>query len=88
MTPDALSAMTHDSLRLLATLGAPIFGVILGVGLTVGIVQSATQVNDPSVGFVPKIVAVMGTLALLGPWVMARLADLVVFAMNHIAAGG
>jgi hypothetical protein len=30
----------------------------------------------------------MGTVALLGHWVMARLADLVVFAMNHIAAGG
>jgi flagellar biosynthesis protein FliQ len=88
MSPDALSSMVHDMLRLLVTLAMPIFGTLLGVGLGVGVLQSATQVNDPAVGFVPKLAAVIAIAALLGHWMVSRLAEFLVFAFQHIAAGG
>ena len=56
---DSLAALAHEAFRVLATVGAPLFGVILVVGLTIGVLQSATQVNDSAVGFVPKLCAAL-----------------------------
>lgn len=88
MNPDSLGSLTYESLRVLATVGAPLFGVVLAVGLLVGIMQSATQINDSAVGFLPKICAALLTLSLLGPWMVQRLAQLFVLALQHLAAGG
>jgi flagellar biosynthetic protein FliQ len=88
VNPDSLAALTHESLRVLATVGAPLFGVVLGVGLLVGILQSATQINDSAVGFLPKIFAALLTMSLLGPWMVQRLSQLFILALNHLASGG
>jgi len=88
VNPDSLGSLTYESLRVLATVGAPIFGVVFGVGLVVGVLQSATQINDSAVGFLPKLVAALLTLSLLGPWMVQRLAQLFVLSLQHLAAGG
>lgn len=53
----------------------PPLAIALVVGLLVGIVQTATQVNEASLGFLPKLVVVGGTLIVLGPWILERLRD-------------
>jgi flagellar biosynthetic protein FliQ len=88
VNPDSLGVLTHESLRVLAIVGAPLFGVVLVVGLVVGVLQSATQINDSAVGFLPKICAALLTLSLLGPWMVQRLAQLFALALQHLAAGG
>jgi flagellar biosynthesis protein FliQ len=88
VNPDSLGSLTYESLRVLATVGAPLFGVVLGMGLLVGILQSATQINDSAVGFLPKICAALLTLSLLGPWMVQRLAQLFILALHHVATGG
>jgi flagellar biosynthesis protein FliQ len=58
----------------LVTVGAPLFGGMLAMGLFLGIMQSATQINDAAVGFVPRIMTALGLSWLLGGWMLHRLA--------------
>ncbi len=54
---------------------APLLLVALGVGLVVGIVQAATSVNEATLSFIPKLVAMSGTMAVVGGWQIATLVD-------------
>ncbi len=54
---------------------APLLLVALGVGLVVGIVQAATSVNEATLSFIPKLVAMSVTLAVVGGWQVATLVD-------------
>ena len=56
-----------------AKLAAPILFTSLLVGLMVGLVQSATQLNEPTLAFVPKFMAVGGVLLLSGGWMMQEM---------------
>ena len=52
--------------------GPPVVTAML-VGLTISIVQATTQIQEQTLTFVPKLVAVVATLALAGPWMLAQL---------------
>jgi flagellar biosynthetic protein FliQ len=54
---------------------APLLLVALGVGLVVGIVQAATSVNEATLSFIPKLVAMSVTMAVVGGWQIATLVD-------------
>lgn len=54
---------------------APLLLVGLGVGLVVGVVQAATSVNEATLSFIPKLVAMSITLAVVGGWQIATLVD-------------
>ena len=56
-----------------AKLAAPVLITSLLVGLMVGLVQSATQLNEPTLAFVPKFIAVGGVLLLSGGWMMQEM---------------
>ena len=56
-----------------AKLAAPVLLTSLFVGLLVGLVQSATQLNEPTLAFVPKFIAVGGVLLLSGGWMMQEM---------------
>jgi flagellar biosynthesis protein FliQ len=79
--------LMREGLGVLAAVGAPVLGALLVMGLVIGILQSATQINDPAVGFVPRLVAGALTVLFLGGWIMERLAKYFVFAMERIAEG-
>ncbi len=51
---------------------APPVGAALAVGLVTGVLQAVTQLQDPAVGVVPRLVAVLGALAVASPWIGAR----------------
>jgi flagellar biosynthesis protein FliQ len=55
--------------------GPPI-GAALVVGLAAGVLQAATQVQEPTVAVVPRLVAVLGALAVASPWIAARVLKL------------
>jgi flagellar biosynthetic protein FliQ len=50
--------------------GGPLLGVALLVGLLVSIFQALTQINEATLTFIPKIMAIGGTLLILGPWMI------------------
>jgi flagellar biosynthetic protein FliQ len=54
---------------------APLLLVALGVGLVVGIVQAATSINEATLSFIPKLVAMAVTMAVVGGWQIATLVD-------------
>lgn len=64
-----------DALMLAAKLGAPILLTALGIGLLVGMVQSATQLQEPTIAFVPKFVGVGVVLLLCGNWMLSSVVD-------------
>ena len=60
---------------LVLTLGGPVLAVALVVGLAVSIFQAVTQVHEMTLTFIPKIIAVGGTLILVLPWALTRMLD-------------
>jgi len=65
----------QQGLYLLLTISAPLLLTVLVVGLVVSIFQAATQINEATLSFVPKIVAAVAVLAIMGPWMMSTLVD-------------
>lgn len=84
MEPSLLS-IGREALLLALLISAPPLGAALLVGLLVGGLQAATQLQDPAVGVVPRLCAVLGALLVAGPWIAARL---VRFAAACLAAAG
>jgi flagellar biosynthetic protein FliQ len=74
---DAQQAFTvgQQGLYLLLMISAPILLAVLLVGLVVSVFQAATQINEATLSFVPKIIAAVAVLAFAGPWMMTTLVE-------------
>lgn len=68
-----LITISQQSLYLVLILSAPAVLVAMIIGLLISLVQATTQVQEQTLTFVPKLVAVMVILALTGPWLMVQL---------------
>ena len=73
MNGDLALQFVGELLKLALLLCAPLLAVVLVVGLVVSILQVITQVQDPSVSFVPKLVVFVVALVLLAPWMLDKL---------------
>jgi flagellar biosynthesis protein FliQ len=73
MTLDAPAMLLKEGLIQVGVVGGPIFLVMLGVGLVMGILQAATQINDTAVSFLPRALAAAACLWLAGGWMMERM---------------
>ncbi len=65
----------QQGLYLLLMVSAPILLAVLVVGLIVSVFQAATQINEATLSFVPKIIAAVAVLAFAGPWMMTTLVE-------------
>lgn len=74
MSDPTLLHLAREALLMALVLSAPPLGAALVVGLLTGVAQAATQVQEPALGVVPRLAAVLGALAISGPWIGARLA--------------
>ena len=72
MTSDVLTDAARQAVMIGLEIVGPLLLVILGVGLVVGTLQAATQVQDQSVGFVVRLLAVVVSLVVLLPWMLVR----------------
>ncbi|MGI5875945.1 MAG: flagellar biosynthesis protein FliQ [Dethiobacteria bacterium] len=70
MTPELVLSITRESIIVILTAAAPILGVGLLVGLIISIFQATTQIQEPTLAFVPKIAAVFFSLMIFGGWIM------------------
>jgi len=73
MNNDIVLGLISELLKLALVLSLPLLGVILVVGLLISILQVVTQVQDPSIAFVPKLILFGVALALLTPWMLSKL---------------
>jgi len=75
MTPESVMTLAQQALLTMMLLAAPLLLVALAVGLLVSVFQAATQINEMTLSFIPKLVAVFGTLVVAGPWMTTLLVD-------------
>jgi flagellar biosynthetic protein FliQ len=78
-------ALLREGFLVLASVGGPYVGALLVIGLAVGIFQAATQINDPAVGFLPRLATGVTLAVVLGPWSVDRLAHFLSLAMTRMA---
>ena len=75
MTPTTVIEIGRGALELTLMVSAPLFAAALVTGLAVSIFQAATQINEMTLTFVPKLVAMFLTLVIAGPWMLTLLTD-------------
>ncbi len=74
---DATQVFTagQQGLYMLLLVSAPILLSVLVIGLVVSIFQAATQINEATLSFVPKVIGAVAVLAIAGPWMLTTLVE-------------
>lgn len=75
MTPESVLTFGRGAMEMLVTVCAPVLLVALVVGLLVSLFQAVTQINESTLSFLPKLLAVLTALAVAGPWMLTVLTD-------------
>ena len=70
MTPESVMTLGRTALEMTILVASPVLLVTLVVGLIVSVFQAATQINAASLSFIPKVIAVLATVAIAGPWML------------------
>jgi flagellar biosynthesis protein FliQ len=73
MTPEFVVGFARQSIELTLTIALPMLGVGMFVGVLIAILQAATQIQEMTLTFVPKILAVFLTLIVAFPWIMDKI---------------
>ena len=73
MTPETVMTIGRQALEMTMLLAAPLLLVALAIGLLVGIFQAATQINEMTLSFIPKLVCMAVALLVAGPWMLREL---------------
>ncbi|VTU26835.1 Flagellar biosynthetic protein FliQ [Variovorax sp. PBS-H4] len=75
MTPESVMSIGSQAIHVSLLLGAPLLLVALVVGLVISIFQAATQINEATLSFIPKLLAVFAVLVIAGPWMLGQMLD-------------
>jgi flagellar biosynthetic protein FliQ len=70
MTPETVMTIGTKALEMTLLLAAPLLLMALAVGLLVGVFQAATQINEMTLSFIPKLIGMAVTLVVAGPWML------------------
>ena len=85
-SPEGVLAIVVHAIEIMLLVAAPALGAALITGLVVSILQAATQINEMTLAFIPKLVAVFAALVFTGPWMLALLTDYVKRLFSDIPA--
>ncbi|WP_407307334.1 flagellar biosynthesis protein FliQ [Desulfosporosinus sp. SB140] len=88
MSQNTVLFMAREALGAVLLVGGPILGVSLLVGLLVSIFQSMTQIQEQTLSFIPKVIAVAVIMILLGPWMLSVLTAYTSNLLTQIATFG
>ncbi|MBV8124342.1 MAG: flagellar biosynthesis protein FliQ [Paucibacter sp.] len=75
MTPESVMTMGRHAMEVTLMIAAPMLLVALIIGLIVSIFQAATQINEATLSFIPKLVGVFVALVVAGPWMLSVMLD-------------
>ena len=75
MNPQSVITLGQQAMEVMLLVGAPLLLAALVTGLLVSIFQAATQINEATLSFLPKLLAVLATLVIAGPWMIQLLVD-------------
>lgn len=77
--------LAQDAIRTVLLVSAPMLVISLIVGLIVSIIQAVTQIQEATLAFVPKIVAVLVSLVVFGPWILKVMTQFTLDLLNNIS---
>lgn len=75
MTPENVMDLAHRMLLVTSLIAAPLLLIALVAGLVIGMLQAATQINEATLSFIPKLLLLVLTLFVAGPWILRVLTD-------------
>ena len=75
MNPATIMELAYQGMKVTLLMATPLLLAALLVGLIVSLFQAATQINEMTLSFIPKILAVFATLILAGPWMLSLIQD-------------
>lgn len=75
MTPEGTITLLNNALWITVAVAAPILISVLVIGILIGMVQAATQINEMTLSFIPKLVILFVTLLFAGPWILRTLVN-------------
>jgi flagellar biosynthetic protein FliQ len=75
MTPENVMDLAHRMLMVTAMIAAPLLLIALIAGFIIGMFQAATQINESTLSFIPKLLLLVLTLFAAGPWMLRVLID-------------
>ncbi|MBH2543658.1 flagellar biosynthesis protein FliQ [Serratia marcescens] len=84
MTPESVMALGTEAMKVALALAAPLLLAALISGLVVSLLQAATQINEMTLSFIPKILAVVATIIIAGPWMLNLLLDYMRTLFNNL----
>ncbi|MCX7193989.1 MAG: flagellar biosynthesis protein FliQ [Proteobacteria bacterium] len=77
MTPESVMTLGQQAIELTLMLSAPLLLSALAIGLVVSIFQAATQINEQTLSFIPKLLGVFIVLVIAGPWMVTMMVDFI-----------
>ncbi len=80
MTPESVMDMGRQAMEVTLLVAAPMLLVALLIGLIVSIFQAATQINETTLSFIPKLIGIFAALVIAGPWILSIMLDY----MRHV----
>ena len=75
MTPESVMTLGRHAMEITLMVAAPMLLVALIIGLIVSIFQAATQINEQTLSFIPKLVGIFVALVVAGPWMLSVMLD-------------
>lgn len=75
MAPEMIMTIGRQAVEVTIMVAAPLLLVALAIGLIVSIFQAATQINESTLSFIPKLLGIMATIIICGPWMLTVLSD-------------
>lgn len=84
MTPDYILTVGKETVKMVLLISAPMLGAGMIIGLVIAILQSATQIQEMTLTFVPKIIAVLLALLFFLPWMMRTMVEYTAQLISNI----
>ena len=75
MTPESVMTIGRHAMEVTLMVAAPMLLVALAIGLIVSIFQAATQINETTLSFIPKLIGIFVALVVAGPWMLTVMLD-------------
>jgi len=86
MTPETVTTVISEALSVASMLAAPLLLTALATGVFIGVLQAATQVNEMTLSFIPKLLTLVISLLIAGPWMLKVIITFTRNLFNNIPA--
>ncbi|ATZ12340.1 flagellar biosynthesis protein FliQ [Erwinia amylovora] len=84
MTPESVMSLGIQAIKLGLMVAGPLLLAALATGLIISILQAATQINEMTMTFIPKILVIIGVAVVLGPWMMRNFIEYTRLTLTNI----